>query len=69
MCHTAEPDFMGVLEPPKHIILDNPTAVANHGEQVAIQAGYSHAMPPGNVTEMTDDERALLVAWFRDGNK
>ncbi len=69
MCHTAQPDFMGILQPPKNVILDNPTAVANYGEQVALQAGYSHAMPPGNVTEMTPDERALLVAWFRDGSK
>jgi uncharacterized membrane protein len=33
-----------------------------------MQAGYAHAMPPGNVTEMTADERALLVEWFREGS-
>ena len=66
MCHTAEPVWEGVLEAPKNVILDNPIAVANHAEQVAIQAGYSHAMPPGNVTDMTDEERAMIVAWFRD---
>ena len=27
-----------------------------------------HAMPPGNVTEMTDDERALIVAWYREAS-
>ena len=26
----------------------------------------SHAMPPGNVTQMTADERALIVQWFRE---
>ena len=66
MCHTAEPVWEGVSEAPKNVILDNDIAVANHAEQIAIQAGYSHAMPPGNVTDMTDDERALLVAWFRE---
>jgi uncharacterized membrane protein len=26
-------------------------------------------MPPGNVTDMTEDERALLVAWYRDATQ
>jgi uncharacterized membrane protein len=26
-------------------------------------------MPPGNVTEMTDDERGLLAAWLVAGAK
>jgi uncharacterized membrane protein len=65
MCHTAEPAWEGLYEAPRNVILDNDTAIANHAEQIAMEAGYSHAMPPGNVTDMTDDERALLVAWFR----
>lgn len=69
MCHTAEPVWEGIAEAPRNVILDNDIAIANHAEQVAIQAGYSHAMPAGNVTDMTEDERALLVAWFRDGSK
>ncbi|WP_374621358.1 urate hydroxylase PuuD [Devosia sp.] len=68
MCHTAEPVWEGVSQAPRNVILDNPVAIANHAVQVAMQAGYSHAMPPGNVTEMTDEERAMLVAWYRDGS-
>lgn len=68
MCHTAEPVWPGIFEAPKNVILDNDIAIANHAKDIAIQAGYAHAMPPGNVTEMTDDERALLVAWFREGS-
>jgi len=66
MCHTAVPGWEGVSEAPKNVILDSNVAIANRAHDIAIQAGYSRAMPPGNVTEMTDDERALLVAWFRD---
>ncbi len=66
MCHTAEPVYEGVLEAPKNVHLDSDAAIANHAEQVAMQAGFSHAMPPGNVTEMTPEERALIVAWFRE---
>ena len=39
-------------------------AIAEHAREIYLQAGRSHAMPPGNVTEITDEERALLVAWF-----
>ncbi len=66
MCHTAEPVYEGVLQAPKNVHLDSDAAIANHAEQVAMQAGFSHAMPPGNVTEMTPAERALIVEWFRE---
>ena len=68
MCHTAVPGWDGVVEAPRDVHLDSDVAVANHARQVAMWAGYSRAMPPGNVTEMTEDERALLVAWFREGS-
>ena len=29
----------------------------------------NHAMPPGNVTQITDKERALLVTWFEESGK
>ncbi len=66
MCHTAEPAWPGVVEAPRNVILDNPAAIANHAGQIAIWAGYSDAMPPGNLTEMTAEERALIVAWVRE---
>jgi uncharacterized membrane protein len=67
MCHTAEPVWEGVLQAPRNVILDTPVAIANHAHEVAIQSGYSHAMPPGNVTEMTPEERAVIVQWVREG--
>jgi uncharacterized membrane protein len=68
MCHTAEPVWPGVHQAPKNVILDNDAAIANHAHAIAIQAGWSHAMPPGNVTDMTDEERMLLVEWYRQGS-
>lgn len=67
MCHTASPSWEGLNEAPKDVRLDTDIAVANHAREIVLQAGYSHAMPPGNVTEMTQVERDLLVAWFREG--
>lgn len=66
MCHAAVPGQEGIAEAPKNVILDNDIAIANHAEQIALQAGYSRAMPPGNMTEITPEERALLVEWFRE---
>jgi uncharacterized membrane protein len=68
MCHTAEPAWEGIYQPPKNIILDSDITIASHARDIAMQAGYAHAMPPGNVTEMTVGERALLVEWFREGS-
>lgn len=68
MCHTAEPVWPGIHEAPRNVHLDSDLAVASHAHEIAIQAGYSHAMPPGNVTEMTEAERALVVEWYREGS-
>jgi uncharacterized membrane protein len=67
MCHTAEPVWEGVHQAPKNVHLDGDIAIANHAREIAMQAGYSHAMPPGNATDMTEEERAVLVAWYREG--
>ncbi|RUT34932.1 cysteine desulfurase [Arsenicitalea aurantiaca] len=67
MCHTAEPVWDGVHQAPKNVHLDTEAAIANHAHEIVMQSGWSHAMPPGNLTGMTDAERALLVAWFREG--
>ena len=64
MCHAAEPSNEGIYHAPKGVMLDSDAGIAEHGREIYLQAGRSHAMPPGNVTEITPEERALLVAWF-----
>ena len=54
MCHAAEPVWAGIAAAPKGIRLDNPAAIRLHARVIAINAARSSAMPPGNVTEMTD---------------
>ena len=65
-CHSAVPGYEGVFEAPKNVRLDSDAGIANHAEQIAMEAGYSTAMPPSNVSEITPAERALLVEWFRE---
>jgi len=64
MCHAAEPVYEGIVRPPKNVMLENDAEIAAHAREIYIQAGRSHAMPPGNITDITPDERKLLVAWF-----
>ena len=66
MCHTAEPYQDGVMAPPKDVILDNDAAIVARATDIALQAGYSKAMPPGNVSFMEPEERALIVTWYRE---
>lgn len=66
MCHTAEPIYPGIHEAPKNVHLDSEQAIASHAQQIAIQAGYSTAMPPGNVSFMEPQERALILTWYRE---
>jgi uncharacterized membrane protein len=69
MCHTEEPVWNGVHQAPKNVILDNDQAIAAYAQEIYIQAGRSHAMPPGNVTYMSAEERELLVAWYESVNQ
>jgi uncharacterized membrane protein len=64
MCHAVEPVYEGIVRPPKGVTLENDAEIAMHAREIYIQAGRSHAMPPGNVTDVTPEERKLLVAWF-----
>lgn len=69
MCHAREPSYEGVYIPPKGVVFENDAEIAEHAREIYLHAGRSHAMPPGNVTQITPEERALLVAWFEDARK
>lgn len=64
MCHAAEPSYEGIYHAPKGVMLDNDVRIAEHAREIYLQAGRSHAMPPANVTQISPQERALLVAWY-----
>ena len=66
MCHAREPVWDGILWAPKAVYLETPGDIAQQAEAILLQAGLSHAMPPANITYMTDEERRALVAWVRD---
>jgi uncharacterized membrane protein len=48
-------------------MLDTPALIRRHAEEIELQAVLTHAMPPGNITDITPEERQVLAAWVRDG--
>ncbi|MGX9574542.1 urate hydroxylase PuuD [Mesorhizobium sp. f-mel] len=69
MCHAREPSYEGIYHAPKGVMLDTDAGIAEQAREIYLQAGRSHAMPPANVTHITDKERALLVAWFEQAGE
>ncbi|MBM7066367.1 urate hydroxylase PuuD [Actibacterium sp. 188UL27-1] len=65
MCHAEDPAWDGLHWAPKAVHLETDADIAHHAREIYLQAGISHAMPPGNLSWMEAEERALLVAWFR----
>ncbi|MFP6696669.1 MAG: urate hydroxylase PuuD [Alphaproteobacteria bacterium] len=63
-CHAAKPKNEAVDAPPKNIILENTDQLIRHGKQVVQFAVQTRAMPLGNETGMTAQERLKLGAWI-----
>ncbi|MGL4197710.1 MAG: urate hydroxylase PuuD [Allorhizobium sp.] len=64
MCHATEPVWEGIARAPKNVKLETDGEIAAHAREIYLQAGRSHAMPPGNITDLSPEERKLLVAWY-----
>ncbi|MFN3280415.1 MAG: urate hydroxylase PuuD [Tabrizicola sp.] len=65
MCHAAEPGWEGLHWPPKGVVLETEAQIAHEARRIYLQAGVTHAMPPGNLSYMEPEERAKIVDWFR----
>jgi uncharacterized membrane protein len=64
-CHAEKPTFQGLPEAPKGVKLDTPERIEAMRLLIHQQTVLSRAMPPANVTGMTDEERTLLDRWVR----
>ena len=63
-CHAAEPTQEGFDSPPAGVAFDTLEQIESQADAIEAQAVDSTAMPLGNVTEMTDEERETLGAWI-----
>ncbi len=62
-CHAASPRFAGLAAAPKGVELEHASQLTMHAARIREQVA-NRAMPPGNVTGLTDAERAELLAWI-----
>ena len=62
MCHGAQVQM-------KNVRLDTPQAVGTHALTIYQQVVVTRAMPMGNTTDITEDERGLVKQWFEGGAK
>jgi len=65
MCHAREPGWAGMHWPPKGVVLETEADVARNAQQIYLQAGRTHAMPPPGAFPMDAAARRDIVAWYR----
>jgi uncharacterized membrane protein len=68
-CHAEKPSFQGFAQAPKGVMFDSSERIRAQSLQIHQQAVVARAMPPGNLTGLTDEERGLLDRWYRSGAK
>jgi uncharacterized membrane protein len=66
-CHSRTPTYAGVTAPPQGITFDTPEQIRTNAARIEQMAVLTDAMPPANLTGMTEEERAALGAWIREG--
>jgi uncharacterized membrane protein len=65
-CHSAAPTWPGIAAAPKGVVLDTPGQIELQAARI-LQQTSTQAMPIGNLTAMTGEERALIAEWARGG--
>jgi uncharacterized membrane protein len=67
-CHAAAPTQAGFAQPPKGVLLETADQIGAQAAKIGETVGNRY-MPIGNLTQMTDEERALVTAWVAQGAK
>jgi uncharacterized membrane protein len=66
-CHSPVPTFPGLAQPPAGVVFNTPEAIVRNAQRAYQQVVVTRMMPLGNVTHMTDQERAVFAAWVAGG--
>jgi uncharacterized membrane protein len=62
-CHAKDPVHPAFREPPKNVSLETVGDMRRWAKPILAQTVQNRAMPMGNQTRMTDEERELLGRW------
>ena len=68
-CHSQVPTFAGLTQPPAGVVFTTSDAIAQNAQRIYQQVVVTRIMPLGNVTQVTDQERAVIAAWVKAGAK
>ncbi|MFT5043446.1 MAG: putative membrane protein [Porticoccaceae bacterium] len=68
-CHAQSPTQAGFSTAPKGVMLETAEDIVRQAQTIHQQVVVTKAMPIGNLTQITDEERALIDQWFQTGAK
>jgi uncharacterized membrane protein len=63
ICHARVPQWDGMHFAPKGVVLETESDILRQVDEIYWQVAVSHAMPPGNVIWVENEERAMLANW------
>lgn len=66
-CHASAPRIASFGSAPGGVNFEVPGSLRRHAERIRERVVATRTMPPGNLTLMTEDERALLARWIAHG--
>ncbi len=66
-CHSQSPTSESFDTPPRGVVFDTADDIRLYAARIRATAVDARLMPLGNVTEMTEEERALLGRWIDQG--
>ena len=69
MCHSPSPTFPGYTQPQAGVLLHTPQDIVQNAQRIYQQVAVTRIMPLGNITQITEQERAVLAAWIKAGAK
>jgi len=61
VCHSAHPTLMPSA--PKGTMFDDAAEIEKYAPLIHLQVVVTRVMPPGNLTQLTEQERARIAAW------
>jgi uncharacterized membrane protein len=64
ICHSASPTHIAFPAAPAGVVLDTDAQMLAERERIHQQTVVLQVMPIGNLTEMNNEERALIDAWY-----
>ena len=66
-CHSAHPSSELFVGAPQGVMFDEPQQIVDRASLIHEQVVVTRQMPLANMTEITEEERLILGAWFTRG--